>query len=356
MVSPLPFVVCPSCLFYLLLSVHSGSLAEGDERWPQSLEFLRDARAADFMAIIEPLSDMTSLTYTATYGSDYRSAHVNRTVPGWSRGITTNPEAGMRALTFLHDDHVRGVVAFRGTDLGLPLPSASSRADLCADALLAGDEPAAYCDRFSADTLDYLSRALEHVEASRALYPDVQWLFTGHSLGAQLAEVVASVRGELALTFSSPPVVPVLQNRSDAKSVDEWQVVVLYNEWDPIGYDTDGLLVGSSCVWSVSPAPAGCESCRVPDPPSGSCELCFTQAHIFKSYKDLVRSGQRPACGGPNQGGGAPPLLVLISSACGVAAVLAFAVLICVRAPRRRGPKLEEASEAGLATSLQPAS
>eukprot|EP00971_Amphidinium_carterae_P204597 4060162-Amphidinium_carterae.1 len=55
---------------------------------------------------------------------------------------------------------------------------------------------------------DYFGNALRFAADAALLYPDTQWLYTGHSLGALLAEAVAVVREQLALSFSAPPVDP----------------------------------------------------------------------------------------------------------------------------------------------------
>lgn len=266
------------------------------DSWPSDLEFLKNCSATAFHGFVAPLAQMTNFSYTATSGSYHDPAADNGTVIGWTRGATTNPEAGgMRALTFLRGDF--GVVAFRGTDLGGVNPS--SKADSCADAFLSGSELPAYCAEFSAETIDYFARALDHAAASSSAHPNVKWLYTGHSLGAQLASAVAAVRGALALTFSCPAVASVLRNRTkvDPEQVPAWQAVALYNEWDPIRYDGAGQLVGSSCDWSVSPTPLGCSRCRAAySMQNPECLLCFSETHIYSHYNALVASGSRPQC------------------------------------------------------------
>jgi len=242
------------------------------------LEFLKTCNATTFFAFVEPLVNMTTLSYTATWGTYYKARAANATVSGWRRALPeSNPkDGGMRALTFLAEDG-RGVVAFRGTDLG---PEGRS-----------------------SKALDYFARAVEFAEQAALAHPGVRWLYTGHSLGAQLAELVASVRGagHVALGFSAPAVLPVLRNRTqvDPALLPSWQVVALYNEWDPLRSLAQGALPGSECLWEDLPSPAGCQQCAAsPSLTSAFCSRCFNETHVWKHYIDLIKFGHRPRCSG----------------------------------------------------------
>jgi hypothetical protein len=62
-------------------------------------------------------------------------------------------------------------------------------------------------------------------------HPNTQWLYTGHSLGALLAELVAAQRlGAPALTFSAPPLTPLLK-RLKQPELRHWGTVTLYDTW-----------------------------------------------------------------------------------------------------------------------------
>mmetsp|Transcript_4479 Transcript_4479/g.10397 ORF Transcript_4479/g.10397 Transcript_4479/m.10397 type:complete len:295 (+) Transcript_4479:163-1047(+) len=283
-----------------LVSAGEVQLANGG--WPSSLEFLHAAAPIDFHSFVAPLADMTTLSYTATWGSYYDPATENGTVVGWTRGeLEANPQAGMRALTFVQANSSRGVVVFRGTDLDSS--GQSGQADACADAMLMSTPVPKWCSRFSNETLDYLAAALSFAEAAALRYPALDWIFTGHSLGALLAEVVAAVRGRLATVFSAPAVVPVLHQQGlDPLKVQRWQMLALYNEWDPLRYESLGELPGSTCHWNVT-APLGCKTCDghgVPDLESLTCKVCFLQTHVWKKYLELVESGRKPSCSEPS--------------------------------------------------------
>lgn len=206
----------------------------------------------------------------------------------------------MRALTFVQAATGRGVIAFRGTDLNRS--GVSGQADMCADDVLSGKPLRAWCKRFTNETLDYLTRAIEFAQAAEGAFPGIEWLYTGHSLGAQLAEVLAAIHRARALTFAAPSVSPVLRNRTvvDPALVSAWSEVALYNEWDPLLRDAQGNLVGAECIWEVRPPPLGCETCysdgKRPDLLRPECAECFARTHVYKKYLDLVGSGQRPAC------------------------------------------------------------
>jgi hypothetical protein len=247
---------------------------------------------------------MSGISYVATYGSYYDTTKANETVSGFERGaFESNPaDGGMRALTFLNTTTGRGVVAFRGTDTNTS--SISGRMDMCADAILMGTPLEAYCSDLDPATYDYFSTALAFVEALALVYPNVEWMFTGHSLGAQLAELVAAVRGATALVFSSDDVSSVLRARTavNVTALPAWRTVALFNEWDPLRFIASDNLPGAACVWPVSPAPSGCQTCDVVgqvDFSREDCYACFEGAHIFNHYLDLLASGVVPTCSSP---------------------------------------------------------
>jgi len=130
----------------------------------------------------------------------------------------------------------------------------------------------------------------------------VRWLYTGHSLGALLAEAVAAVRGARALTFAAPAVASVLRNRTakDPGGVAPWGVAALYNEWDPLRYEAKGELPGASCIWSTGRAPPGCRECDLSgkkmDLQIPACRTCFMETHVYAHYFRLVETRQRPMC------------------------------------------------------------
>lgn len=271
--------------------------------WPASLAFLDSGGDADFFELVVPLSNMTRFTYTSTWGSYYKTADANATHPGWLRGTSeSNPrDGGMRALVFVQPSASRGVIAFRGTDLNRS--TVSGHADSCADAVLLGSLVPDDCSVFSQERVDYLSRALDFADEAAARNPGTDWLFTGHSLGALLAETVAAVRGSPAVTFSAPPVLPVLRNRTAVppSSVGRWAVAALYAQYDPLRYLSQHQLPGAVCTWPAADAPPGCQACEQGDKEVDldrpECKQCFYETHVFKNYLDLVLSRMRPRCG-----------------------------------------------------------
>ncbi|CAE7239178.1 rplX [Symbiodinium natans] len=268
--------------------------------WPTSLEFLSSGPDADFFEFVSPLAEMTKLTYTATWGTYFKPSDQNQSVEGWVRTWPeANPKGGMRALTFVQESAGRGVVAFRGTDLN---PSGrSGQADACANEELAEKPLPAFCNQFTAFELDYVSRALDLAQKAAQAHPTVEWLYTGHSLGAELASVVGAVRRAPVLSFAAPPIVPVLKKRTsvDVKQLPFWKSLSLYNEFDPLRFLALGELPGANCSWDNQPTPAGCDACELHGPvnlTSPACQQCFSKTHIFASYLALVRSRSRPTC------------------------------------------------------------
>lgn len=277
--------------------------------WAPTVHALANASNASFHELVVPLSQMVKLTYTATTGTYYNASEANMTVPGWERpdGFTHNPSAGMRALLFVQTPRrVRGVVAFRGTDLGV---GDSADADRCADALLFGRVPPADCRRFSPATLDYWSAARDFVARIRASFPTLDLLFSGHSLGAALALAVAASENSSgtaprpAVTFAAPAWLRILAKAHLAPPPFEVAQRLLYalaDQYDPVQRQAEEQkgLVGTSCLWS-SPATVACEMCFAREPlntTSPPCTLCFEQRHIYKHYLVTDVPGDRPPC------------------------------------------------------------
>ncbi|CAE7654960.1 rplX [Symbiodinium pilosum] len=269
--------------------------------WPTSLEFLSKGSDAEFFEFVNPLADMTELSYTATWGTYYKPSAQNQSVEGWRRmWPEANPvEGGMRALTFVQERSGRGVVVFRGTDLDSS--GTSGQADACANAELAHAPLPGYCNQFTSFQLDYVSRALDIARKAAEVHPTVEWLYTGHSLGAELANVVGAVRGAAVLGFAAPAVLPVLRDRTavDPHQLPFWKSLSLYNELDPLRFQALGQLPGANCSWVNQPDVPSCDVCELHgkiDEGSPECKQCFYKTHILKSYLALLRSGQRPVC------------------------------------------------------------
>lgn len=325
------------------------AVASEPQDWPPSLDALLQVSDDEFWSEVAPLDGMASLVYSATFGSYYNPSMQNATIPGWERGLTSNPEeGGMRALTFLRGK--RGVVAFRGTDLG-PDP-VSSLADRCANQVLSGRPAGEECGAFSRATLDYAARALEHVDSVAGAHPEVRWLYTGHSLGALLSVVAATARGGLALNFACPGGASETLARQglSTSSLRQGQVLTFFDEWDPVPAYGNGVLVGSSCIWHYEPAPSGCQACRADDSDQASCEACFARAHIMKHYNDLVRNETRPDCSPTVKSRAPRPWPTAVALTMALAAMLGLA-LVWATVHRRHKP---QGPEAPLEASLQP--
>lgn len=282
------------------------------------LAALLNCTDAEFRAHAEPLGQMTSLAYTATHGSYFNSSTVNSTVDSWVRGLTANPPGGgMRALLFLQPRTQRGVVAFRGTDLDRH--AASGQADACADHILFNESGALpeFCAQFDAATLDYFARALEFVAEVRAAHPNLDLLFTGHSLGAGLAMMMsvaapASQPGVPAaevkwpvVGFGTPAWLQPLLRRTGlspgaAAARPLFAIADAYDPVEAVAVRDHGLM-GTVCRWGMDKPPsAACGPCfaNLQGGGTGSaaaCSACFLQRHIFSHYMAALR-GRRPDC------------------------------------------------------------
>lgn len=81
----------------------------------QDVSMLLSGSPQSFHSVVDPLGEMTSLTYTATSGSYFNPADKNATVPGFTRDFLLEvdpPGGGARALVF--------VPKVRGSEISCP--------------------------------------------------------------------------------------------------------------------------------------------------------------------------------------------------------------------------------------------
>eukprot|EP00040_Diaphanoeca_grandis_P000990 m.17152 g.17152 ORF g.17152 m.17152 type:complete len:317 (-) comp11365_c0_seq1:248-1198(-) len=277
-----------------------------------NLAVLDTGSSADFHELVIPLSLMERLAYTATFGSYYNASEANATVVGWTRGLTANPRFGMRALLFLQPSTNRGVIAFRGTDLNES--GKSGQADACADALLFGSVVPKFCSEFDAHTLDYWGRAVDFVSSVRDVHPQIDLLYTGHSLGAALGMMCAGA-GEgaggdgdevlPAVVFSSPSWRDALANRTGLRPTQahaSGRLYALADAADPVQQSHSvHELLGSTCIYPDPHPPIGCDTCfesrGIPSPlRAAACDLCASKTHIYSHYVYDLIPGPRPPC------------------------------------------------------------
>ena len=346
------------------LMVSDGSLAHRTEKedgggaaWyaPADLPDLDN-----FTDEIRLLGLATKYSYTATHGSYYENWTVNATLgPDWVKDfdLSPNPEVGgMHALTFIRpsfnasergdaqsntNSPCRGLIAFRGTDLGSDV--LSSLADNCADDVLWGgmkyEQLSANCQgNFTTFQLDYLARATDVTQRAMVKYPQCSFLFTGHSLGAGLANLMAALSypqvtsgsqppawatGCLprasagAAVFSTPGYIHTLLNRtnitfdqgmynknsSHSTQQQSKRFMLFADQFDPIWYfcnqSFQGGYIGRRCLWHDGAQPAACKKCERGHRMGRTveCELCMYERHIFSHYLHLIRAPRDPSQG-----------------------------------------------------------
>eukprot|EP00041_Stephanoeca_diplocostata_P025589 m.673117 g.673117 ORF g.673117 m.673117 type:complete len:1004 (+) comp22779_c0_seq1:150-3161(+) len=280
--------------------------------WMATVSQLLHGDTPSFHAALTPLMWMVTLTYVDTRGSynnastasQYTAMLANR---GWTpMALREDPDAGLHALLFLHNATGRGVVAFRGTDLDVSRKS--GQADACADALLAGAEVEqlpAFCSKFAASMLDYVADAMAFADKASTACNKCDLLFTGHSLGAQLAVVVGALRKTQSVVVSSPPVADLLWARFNVNvsQLVPNRTIILANADDPVYFEAHGRegLLGTQCLWTRATPLASCAACfagRVVVAPSThpACMECFEHTHVFGNYLHTSLPGARPAC------------------------------------------------------------
>ena len=274
-------------------------------------------------------ANATFLSYVSTNGSYHNATRANSTSLGPAWVLQTAPRAdppagGMRALTFLHPPTRRALVAFRGTDLGASDPSAA--ADACADTMLWDGTPfdalpTACQHAFSRSQLDYFARAVEFAHAVANAFPSYQLAFTGHSLGAGLALMVAATAGSCAppsagaVVFSPPPFLNALRNRSAVNLHGGAQrsasrLITFADAYDPLLFENNvsSGLQGTVCVLGGNdPEPSSCARCFAATAASPSpgrinmsdpdCGSCFLLRHVYSHYyHDDVPSAGHAVC------------------------------------------------------------
>ena len=266
-----------------------------------------------FHEIVGPIASLVNQSYTGSEGCTYYDPNHSRYLPAsWRESMRVDPAAtgGMRVFFFENDKppsdpEYRGVVAFRGTDLG-PGDTVSVRADACADALLAGAPLPTDCSDFAPEVLDYYSSALSFVRSRvLAARSGADILFSGHSLGALLAALVVAALTDdgaptpPALVFSSPGFDAVaIRKGLDPTRIAPRVLAVLADDNDPVYHDAVGnISEGAPCLFDTGDD-AACDRCFQGSGRTGAdCEACFLRHHIFGHYLALVATPCTPQGG-----------------------------------------------------------
>ena len=317
------------CSFWLALLV--GMATAHTERcdlgWGDLSLWVNKSDAALFRHNTHLIANATLLSYTSTKGTYFRPIDVNRTVGnGWIRDRTlfADPDVGMRALTFREPSTRRAIIVFRGTDLG---NDTGAIADRCADSMLWDGVPfyqlPPTCRQFQPAQLDYFGQAQAFVEraSKRGLNQSHHILFTGHSLGAGLALLMAATSRTYsagAVVFSTPPMATTLVNRTglNVSSLDSSRYITMADANDPLVFEVNASaagLPGQLCLWDgAAPRPADCADCFRHSVPGfnhlnltrPSCHSCFMAHHAYANYyRRLVAAGTLPTCVAGNSTG-----------------------------------------------------
>lgn len=115
----------------------------------------------------------------------------------------------------------------------------------------------ALTSRFDAQTLDYTDNAISFARKAMSQHPALDFLFTGHSLGAGLAAVTAAVLpGTKAVPIASPQVKDRIYSQFNMlpHQLDTSLFVFLGNQYDPVYHESRGTNGVGSCfpavIWS----------------------------------------------------------------------------------------------------------
>ena len=269
--------------------------------------------SAWFRHELQLFANATKLSYTATWGSYYEPWEANATIgSGWIKSsLEANPkDGGMHALLFLNAQSHRALVAFRGSDQGSD--KVSHDADNCADMILwqgipYDDLPTEECGAFSRQQLDYLSNAIEFTNKAIQQFPDYDFIFTGHSLGAGMASLIAAAghNGDCvpvnagAVVFSTPGYINTLLNRTNLtiSDIDTRRFLVFADQYDPVWVGChasfEGGMIGRFCEWHNGTESLACITCEK-DPQhinlnSRDCLECQAERHAFSHYLQLIK-------------------------------------------------------------------
>jgi len=218
---------------------------------------------------IEDLHDSIAPLINATKNA-YSGDLADPIGQGFALIANHTPADGMNALAY-RGSASRVIVAYRGT---------RSISDECADVLLftPNDPLPDECEAFSKDTLDYVARAHEFAEEALAAAGDAEdgfdVVFTGHSLGASLAQLMAlSFHGTASSNSSNtyraiafaPAGIKEIAMRDGFPTKDAKKVaVVLVNKYDPVYTSTLRTEVGSVCEFVGTHKPLLCYCCVSP--------------------------------------------------------------------------------------------
>jgi hypothetical protein len=315
-----------------IVSVAAATVASADWGSPAGLATVPPA---DLQTFLQLIGNATTLSYTSTFGSYYRPWDANATLPqaGWTRHSAHNPPFGMHAVAFVNHAETKLLVAFRGTDLNVS--GVSGQADVCADYYLWTAEPPTvpaspqqqqqqqtqpppYCANFTWDTLDYFTTARQFAQQAAIELPGYSILYTGHSLGAGLAALMALLPllhpsancsapvAAGAVAFASPNVLFALQHRLASLNLTGSQlsqnVAIFADAYDPVQVHSFNApahgMIGSLWWYSVgSTPPLPCYVCvdvERAETDSLDCLLCMSERHIFSHYVEMIRAGDRP--------------------------------------------------------------
>jgi len=242
-------------------------------------EYMHDWQGNDHEFInLEILANATRNSYT---GKD-------QPVNGYELVFKVIPQDGLHAFVYRRKFTNKYLVAYRGT---------TSESDKCADAVLFKGEfpkdPDANCSRFSNNTLDYFSQATNVVDRVLGLETKSRIVFTGHSLGCSLSQLMMlkyskGQRKIGSFCFSAVGVRPIAE-RYNISMHPKDHSVVFDLPYDPVFLLTKKQQLGKVCTFEGLNVPTGCKQC-VEKTTLQSCSRCFEPGHIFYHYLSALHS------------------------------------------------------------------
>ncbi|XP_070577751.1 uncharacterized protein [Ptychodera flava] len=276
----------PSLLFVLIYV--SPGLSNYPEVWDSYVDAALYGDPVEFEAHVGPLADMVTVAYTGDF---------NTTVEGWDLIARNDPEVGMHAVVYKETGATndRVVIAFRGTQL---TPTPEGQCDLCAGQFLAGETLDEYCEQFTSDQIDYYTQAKNFTQTIQSDFPCACVLFTGHSLGGELGELMSNFYygSQLsAIVFGSGGSKESGPALGAGDNFDN--IINIYDKYDPaVNLPDPSLVVGTKCEFQTAMT-ENCEQCYSGNVPSAACQECFNETHLFFNVLYLVHdSGTRPVC------------------------------------------------------------
>lgn len=245
--------------------------------------------------ILQPVLDTLRLSYTGN--------ETNDKIKDLKLISTRRFEIGLNALAYeiqnpsSFDEQTLILITFRGT---------KSVSDECADLSLwpmrfkqTSSVSKKLCKlMFTAEDLDYISQGTDFYKKIKfnqceKLNKKCSFLFTGHSLGAAIAQIISVKYNLSSFVLSSPGVKHLISqsvSSNERLKIKECNLELNFI-FDPVVRLSQFDEIGIECQLLNIKYPISCRNCYKYRK-STSCQLCFNEAHLLNNYLNYFKNVQ----------------------------------------------------------------